>query len=437
MTARADYLSRQRWFAGGREVSISNVESLAWIREPADGFGVRLELVTVLVDGVEQTYSMPTSYRSEPFAGLEGALIEHDGDYFIYDALHDAHARTALLSGFFGADIDGLTYTGTLPVDADAPTVQLTAEQSNSSIVIGDNLVLKLFRKLGHGRNPDIELSRALTDDGCTEVAPVHGWITLNDGEQGDIDLAMVSDFIRSATTGWDSARASFRDLLADPDAEASEAGGDFAGESERLGETVADIHRRLATLFGTQSWGPAELSALAGHFDERCNAAASAAPAVLPYVEAAKSAFNVLRGLTSTATVQRVHGDLHLGQTLRAIPGWFVIDFEGEPAMPLAQRAGFDSPLRDVAGMLRSFDYAAHSVLLQTDTPGDDRAVRWAEHNRLAFLDGYGDAVVPELLRAYEIDKALYEVAYESAHRPTWISIPLDALKRLLRVDA
>lgn len=437
MTARADYLSRQRWFAGGREINITRVEPLAWIREPADGFGVRLELVTVLVDGVEQTYNMPTSYRSEPFAGLEGALIEHDGDYFIYDALHDAHARTALLSGFFGADIDGLTYTGRLPVDADAPTVQLTAEQSNSSIVIGENLVLKLFRKLGHGRNPDIELSRALTDDGCTEVAPVHGWITLHDGDKGDIDLAMVSDFIRSATTGWDSARASFRDLLADPDTEASEAGGDFAGESERLGESVADIHGRLATLFGTQSWGPAELSTLAGHFDERCNAAAAAAPAVIPYVDAAKSVFNVLRGLTTTVLAQRVHGDLHLGQTLRAIPGWFVIDFEGEPTMPLAQRAGFDSPLRDVAGMLRSFDYAAHSVLLQTDTPGDDRAVRWAEHNRLAFLHGYGDAVAPELLRAYEIDKALYEVAYESAHRPAWIGIPLDALKRLLHVDA
>ena len=437
MTARADYLSRQRWFAGGREVSISRVESRAWIREPTDGFGVRLELVTVLVDGVEQTYNMPTSYRREPFAGLEGALIEHDGDYFIYDAMHDAHARTALLSGFFGVDVDGLTYTGMLPVDADAPTVQLTAEQSNSSIVIGDNLVLKLFRILGHGRNPDIELSRALTVDGCTDVATVHGWITLHDAREGDIDLAMVSDFIRSATTGWDSARTSFRDLLADPDAEASEAGGDFAGESERLGETVANIHGRLAALFGTQSWGPAELSALAGRFDERCNAAVSAAPAVLPYVDAATSAFNVLRGLTTTVLVQRVHGDLHLGQTLRAIPGWFVIDFEGEPAMGLAQRAGFDSPLRDVAGMLRSFDYAAHSVLLQTDTPGDERALRWAEHNRRAFLDGYGDAVVPQLLRAYEIDKALYEVTYEAGHRPTWIGIPLAALKRLLHVDA
>ncbi|MBC7596136.1 MAG: aminoglycoside phosphotransferase, partial [Kineosporiaceae bacterium] len=338
----------------------------------------------------------------------------------------------ALLSGFFGADIDGLTYEGSLPVDAGAPTIELIGEQSNSSIIVGNDLVLKVFRKVGPGRNPDIALSRALTADGCTEVATVHGWI-----HSRDIDLAMVSDFVRSATTGWDSARASFRDLLADPDAEASEAGGDFAAESERLGETLAEVHRRLASIFGTETWQSVELSSLADRLDERCAIAARAAPAAMPYVDAAKAAFATLRGLTVPVTVQRIHGDLHLGQTLRATPGWIVIDFEGEPSVPLADRIRPDSPLRDLAGMLRSFDYAAHSVLLQTGVEGDDRAVRWAERNRLAFLAGYGDADVPELLRAYEIDKALYEVAYESAHRPAWIDIPLAALHRLLRVDA
>ncbi|MGZ5407437.1 MAG: maltokinase N-terminal cap-like domain-containing protein [Aeromicrobium sp.] len=436
MNARLDYLSRQRWFAGGDDVTLSGVDACGWIREPTDGFGVRLEFVNVLVDGVEQTYNMPTSYRTDPHEGFEGALIEHDGDYFVYDALHDAHARTELLSGFFGAALDGLTFSGTLPVDADAPTIELIAEQSNTSIIIGNDLVLKLFRKVVHGRNPEIELSRALTEDGSTQVAAVHGWITLRDVGQGDVDLAMVSDFIRSATTGWDSARASFRDLVADPDADASEAGGDFAGESERLGETVADIHRRLASLFGTESWGPAELSALADRLDERCRAASSAAPQLLPYVDAARSTFDVLRRLTTPALAQRTHGDLHLGQALRGIRGWIVIDFEGEPAMPLADRVRLDSPLRDVAGMLRSYDYAAHSILLQADISDDDRAARWADHNRRAFLKGYGDQVSPELLRAYEIDKAVYEVAYESAHRPTWIDIPLHALDLLLVND-
>lgn len=437
MNARLDYLSRQRWFAGGTDVTLSDIDSRGWIREPVNGFGMRLEFVTVLVDGVEQTYNMPTSYRTDPYEGFEGALIEHDGDYFVYDALHDARARTELLSGFFGATVEGLTYSGTLPVDSDAPTIELIAEQSNTSIIIGNELVLKVFRKIDHGRNPEIELSHALTEDGSTQVAAVHGWITLRDIGQGDVDLAMVSDFIRSATTGWDSARASFRDLLADPDADASEAGGDFAAESERLGETVADIHRRLASLFGTEAWGPAELSALADRLDERCDGAAATAPQLLPYVDAAKSTFDALRRLTTPALAQRTHGDLHLGQTLRGIPGWIVIDFEGEPAKPLADRIRLDSPLRDIAGMLRSYDYAAHSVLLQSDIPDvGDQAARWTEHNRAAFLKGYGDQVVPELLRAYEIDKALYEVAYESAHRPTWIDIPLQALDLLLVHD-
>lgn len=428
MNARLDYVSRQRWFAGGRDVTLVGVEHGAWIRVPHDGFGVRLEFVTILVDGSEQTYSLPTSYRHDPFDGLEGALIEHDGESYVYDALHDAHARTALLSGFFGAAIEGVTYDGTLPVDAEAPTVELTAEQSNSSIVIGNELVLKVFRKVGAGANPDIELNKALTDDGCVSVAAVHGSISV-----GDVDLAMVSDFIRTATTGWESARASFRDLLADPDLEAEEAGGDFAGESERLGETVADVHRRLAQLFGTQSWGSAEMAALADRLYARAESAAAAAPQVLPHLEAAKSAFDDLRGTTATVPVQRIHGDLHLGQTLRAIPGWVVIDFEGEPAMPLADRLRFDSPLRDLAGMLRSYDYAAYSVLVQTDSDEEYRAARWAAHNRLAFLRGYGDQVAPALLRAYEVDKALYEVAYESAHRPTWIDIPLNSLKHML----
>lgn len=436
MNARVDYLSRQRWFAGGRDVRINAIDTRDWVRKPVDGFGVRLEFVTVEVDGAVQTYNMPASYRREPFEGLEGALIEHDGDYFVYDALHDAHARTALLSGFFGIDVDGVTYAGSLPVDAEAPTVELIAEQSNSSVLIGNSLVLKVFRKVSPGRNPDIELSKALTDDGCTHVAPVRGWITMRDTGQGDIDLAMVSDFIRSATTGWDSARTSFRDLLADADADASRAGGDFAAESERLGETVADVHRRLAALFGTHWWGKSQLSELADRLDTRCVSAAAAAPAALPYVDAAKSAFDTLRSLATTVPVQRVHGDLHLGQSLRAITGWNVIDFEGEPAMPLADRVRPDSPLRDLAGMVRSFDYAAHSVLLQTGTPGDDRAVRWAQHNRLAFLKGYGGDIAPELLRAYEIDKALYEVAYESAHRPNWVDLPLHALDRLFAHD-
>lgn len=437
MNARVDYLARQRWFAGGNDIRIASIERLPWSRDPTDGFGVRFEIVTVTVDGQQWRYSVPASYRREPFVGLDNALMDHDGEFFIYDAIHDAHARTALLSGFFGSGVRGLEFHGDLPVDADAPTVELIADQSNSSIVVANSVILKMFRRIGRGRNPDIELSTALTDGGCAHVAPIRGWITLQDShnDSGAADLALASDFIRSATTGWESARASFRDLLADVGAsvEADQAGGNFAADAQRLGRAIRDIHSRLATGFGTRTWGSVELSALADRLDRRCDLVAATTPAVAPFVAAAKAAFDTLRQATGQIPVQRIHGDLHLGQTLRTIPGWIVVDFEGEPARRLSERAGFDSPLRDIAGMIRSFDYAAHSVLLQTGAVAADLASDWIGHNQRAFLAGYGRAAAPELLRAYEIDKALYEAAYESAHRPGWVAIPLNALARLL----
>ena len=145
------------------------------------------------------------------------------------------------------------------------------------------------------------------------------------------------------------------------------------------------------------------------------------------------------MRALDGPVLAQRVHGDLHLGQTLRTTAGWKLIDFEGEPAAPLAERVALDSVWRDVAGMLRSFDYAAHSYLVQTGGGVDDQVARaqaWVERNRQAFLRGYAgseDEAVGIVLDAYEIDKALYEYVYERDHRPDWAPIPRAALERML----
>ncbi len=150
------------------------------------------------------------------------------------------------------------------------------------------------------------------------------------------------------------------------------------------------------------------------------------------------------MAALDATVTSQRVHGDLHLGQTLRTVAGWKLVDFEGEPAKPLSERMLPDSPWRDVAGMLRSLDYAARSVerdfVLVAGDAADQisfRAVEWVDRNRSAFIAGYlGDHELTDderiLVEAYEADKAVYEVGYEARNRPTWITIPLSALAKL-----
>ena len=151
----------------------------------------------------------------------------------------------------------------------------------------------------------------------------------------------------------------------------------------------------------------------------------------------------DAVRRVETPVSAQRVHGDLHLGQTLRTVRGWKLIDFEGEPAKSLEERRRPDSPWRDVAGMLRSFDYAAEGSLRdRIDAVGDSEHVaaqearEWARHNVNAFLAGYDEVCVEDLdetlLTAYAVDKAVYEAVYEARNRPTWLPIPLAALERL-----
>jgi maltokinase len=154
------------------------------------------------------------------------------------------------------------------------------------------------------------------------------------------------------------------------------------------------------------------------------------------------RSAFDAFRALGSTTslTTQRIHGDLHLGQILRTALRFVVLDFEGEPVSSLPARRAFDSPLRDVASMLRSFDYAARHQII--DTPGSPqleyRADEWAERNRTAFRAGYSEASGQDLaasdavIRGFEADKAVYEAVYEARNRPNWLPIPLASLARI-----
>jgi maltokinase len=318
-----------------------------------------------------------------------------------------------------------------------------------------------VFRKVTPGLNPDIVIHRALTERGSDHVAALYGWAELagraeasdggNAGDSAPVHLAMLQQFLRTASDGWDLALASVRDLFAEADLHADEVGGDFAGESERLGVATAEVHDLLAEEFPTEEWGSGELAALSEAMLGRLEAALDVVPDLAPHADGLRSTFRAvadLGGSGQVATAQRVHGDFHLGQTLRTSRCWKIVDFEGEPARPLAERVRPDLVWRDVAGMLRSFDYAAHAVM--GDFAADEesnrqiafRATEWAARNQAAFLRGYVESsgrtssgrLSDEqqlILRAYVADKAVYETVYEARNRPGWLSIPLGAIAR------
>ena len=256
----------------------------------------------------------------------------------------------------------------------------------------------------------------------------------------------MLQQFLRTASDGWELALTSVRNLFAEADLYADEVGGDFAAEAQRLGEAVARIHTLLAEHFPTVERTAADHGALADAMTAarrgaRRRTGAGAARADLRDLFAAV-------GAIGPDTAQRVHGDLHLGQTLRTAKGWKIVDFEGEPAKPLAERVLPDSPWRDVAGMLRSFDYAPRVGAMTAAATGDNgseqrayRAAEWSARNQAAFLEAYAGGELTDdeqtLLAAYVADKAVYECVYEARNRPAWLSIPMAALaSRLPRTE-
>jgi maltokinase len=451
-----EYLGHQRWFAGkGRSFHVRGRRTFPWLSGPGARPAFRVELVTVAYDdGQTEVYHLPVAYYAEPQEHLGHAFIgtwtEPDlGEVAAYDGLHDRDATVHLLEGVLSErEVDGLGFHCMEETDRglSGPSLLLSGEQSNSSLVYGEDALLKVFRKVASGRNPDIEVHEALTHAGVDRVAALYGWISASwADETGTADLAMLQQFLRTATDGWTMALNSVRDLYAEADLHADEVGGDFAAESHRLGAATAEVHRHLADLLGTRTWGAHDAQDLAAAMHARLDAALRVVPDLEPHAAGLREAFDALVKMEQPLVVQRVHGDLHLGQTLRTVKGWKLIDFEGEPAKPLGERVALDSPLRDVAGMLRSFDYAAATLL--TDHPHDPqiayRCREWAQRNRVAFCEGYAEESTldpraqTDLMRAYETDKAVYEVVYEARNRPSWLRIPMAAVARLSGTDA
>jgi maltokinase len=450
------YLAEARWFAGkGRAYDVIDVQRVGILPGPPT---VTIDIITVEYadasagEPTTERYQMPLSHYPEEQGRIHHAYLgphtdETMGTVHTYDAVHDREAMAVYLDVFARTSVEepetygGVTFhrTGDYDLDTDAHSTLFSGEQSNSSVAFGDDSLMKVFRKVTAGRNPDIEIHRALTEAGNSHIAHLYGWV-----EAGENDLAMLQQFLRTASDGWELALASARNLFAEGDLHADEVGGDFAGEAYRLGVAVSEVHQVLRDHFETE---PYDGTVAAEAMRRRLDAAAASVTALSEHAPALEQVF--ARIADAKGQAQRVHGDLHLGQTLRTSKGWKLVDFEGEPAKPLSERQLPDSPWRDVAGMLRSFDYAAQSVIKDlhaTDDPGSQityRAHEWIDRNREAFLQGYVEGRLEAgggplhadelaLIDAYEADKAVYEVLYEARNRPSWLDIPLGAIERI-----
>jgi maltokinase len=463
------WLPRQRWFAGkGRPITDIRLTSATELSGPggpgtagaaADGEGSPGLLHLLLrveqeapeggsPQGGDEAGSPPTDGHCYqlllgtthtaprvPSAAMIGRIDggPHDG-LLVFDALHDPRLAGQVL-GLMSqeARVGPLGFRRAPGTDIPTrlePRVG-TAEQSNTSVVFGDALILKVFRQVSPGINPDLELTLALAAVGNSWVPAPLGWIETNwpDGgaAQGEpVTLGLLQRFLPGSADGWELALASVPD-------------GDFTAESYLLGQATAEVHTALARALPVVVLGEPQIRHLAAGMARRLDTAAAAVPDLRPYRTALRAAFDDLAALGRegrTMAAQRIHGDLHLGQVLRTTDGWVLLDFEGEPAQPIAERRRPQPSVRDVAAMLRSFDYAARHH------GAGPAAERWAERNRTAFCSGYAavsasaegqdPAVERVLMRAFEIDKAVYEALYEARHRPTWLPIPMSAIERL-----
>ncbi len=445
--AVAHWLPAQRWF-GAKAHALEGARVVARESLPPTDAGT-IEWLVIEVDPVgtqAQTYQVPLLIRSAPSAHSEAAQVPMAGPMVVTDALADPEGALALARLVAdGGTVGSLGFrTSATPWDGRVERVHpLGLEQSNSSVVLDDRALLKVFRRVFPGPNPDVELTAALTSANCPAVAPLYGTVELS-GWAGDepTTLAMVQKFAANASDGWQMALASVRDLLAEGDLLADEVGSDFAAETLRLGAAIARVHADLRSALGTTPLADpaARFAGLPDRLDE--------AIAVVPELARSRTAVAEIAAAAareadtaSPQELQRIHGDLHLGQALRTPAGWLLVDFEGEPSATPAARRTPDHPLRDVAGLLRSLDYAGqHPLMHLTERPQQlsFRAAEWTRRNRDAFCTGYAAVAgadpraTPAILRAFEVEKAIYEAVYEAQNRPSWVGLPVRAIDEL-----
>ncbi|HEY7012736.1 MAG TPA: phosphotransferase [Streptosporangiaceae bacterium] len=445
----ARWLPAQRWYPG-TGTAVRGLTITADTTLVAGDPELRHLIISVPQDGEPARYQVLTGTRAQVPGWLQHAVIgSAGGGRTAYDALHDPELTRVLLRG-----IERQEHIGPLrffrepaaEIDTGLDSLVLTGEQSNTSLTFGDRAILKVLRRVFPGPHPDLEVNRALARRRSRHVAEPFGWIETSD--HGDpVVLAILSRYLPTASDGWSLAVTSLRDLYAgdgvsEPGAiRPEQAGGDFAGEAFRLGVATAEVHADLAAAFGADDIRSGAFATMASEMTQKLDRARAEVPELRPYADKLESYYADLADLRGPLPVQRVHGDYHLGQVLRTPTGWVILDFEGEPLVPMSERRLRGVPLRDVAGMLRSFDYAArHQLLDRPDSAGlRDIADEWVERSQAAFCKGYAEAggMDPQgnavLLRALMLEKAVYEVVYEARHRPGWLPIPLDSIANSL----
>ena len=460
----AAWMPRQRWYAGkGRVPSLRMIATWDLPDPFADGgpTGVRVRTFLVADEGVlpPVLYQIPVVARATAAVDAAGHIIgSPEPGTTLIDGPHDPAYSEALLRlvtrGGEGTGAGavargcpsrletppGVPAAGGVGVQAgtDAAIAEVVnGEQSNTSIVYRGAsavppVICKVYRQVHPGLNPDIELQTALAEAGSRDVPGAVGsvagtWPDPTDpGRTVDGSLAFAQEFLPDVQDAWRVALG------------AAAAGDDFATRASDLGTATAHVHVSLAGLFDTRSPADEDRDATAAAWQRRLSIAVVEVPALAPFREAIEAVYARAMEVPWPA-LQRVHGDYHLGQVI-LVPGrgWVLLDFEGEPLRPMAERVRPDLALRDVAGMLRSFDYVAGSVGLDRPDRSPESVQEWARAARHSFLDGYAAAsgvdlaALRPLLDALELDKAVYEAIYESRNRPTWITIPLQAVARL-----
>jgi len=477
-----DFLQRQRWFAGrGRDLQGVEVLDVAVLRE-GDPALLFVLLGADYAGGGRERYQAPLAVRhGPPPPDLGERLVVQDEVDGSTRCVYDALAEPALAWWFWQAMAESrrlatpageLRYTSeglSLREDESGIIRALGREQSNTSLVRDDSEVLKVMRRIEEGTTPELEMTRALSRAGFTSIAaPLGSGEYVARGGEPSL-VAMLQPYLHNGTEGWTLALTSLRDLYADAEEDVTprddaarrqavlEQGSSFQPEAGRLGEVSADMHLALASDVHDGEMRPAPVTAeMLDRWATEMTAELDAllrnpAPMLAP-LRARRPAlvarFDALRSLDGDAGLAiRIHGDYHLGQVLRVDAGWVVLDFEGEPDRPLAARRVHSSALRDVAGMLRSFHYAAAAALTERCSPQDEswnplflQGVAWAEASCESFWNAYlARAAQGKLLPspraalvlrdAFALQKAVYEVGYELGHRPDWVSIPLRPL--------